>query len=162
MEETKNYKIKDGTICYLGLGDGDLKGRVEFCLNKSFISIDKNGNECERDQFSLKPFALFKQLCRLNFEGKTEFIAFSNMGKNMSLEGLCMLLCGAKIQADRIFHIAGEEREYEEGVYDRDTYATKIVAIDNSSISERTLNNAISIIVKNAEKKPESEIRPII
>lgn len=144
--QSKDYKLKE-VVSYVALSDKkEYKDRIYLYLNNEIDSTDDHGNEKKNNYFSLHSYNLFRQLTRLQFVGKAELVAFSNNGKYICIPALSMLLDGATIEGDRIWHLEGEEREIEGGVYNHDTYATKITKIDNSSISPMLYESAVKMI----------------
>lgn len=126
----KDYKIKS-TLLSLAISDKkEYKGRVNFTLAERFDGTNEKGEPEKKDFFSLDPFYLARQLGAVSFPMKNVVLAFSNGGKNLCIEALAMLLIGAEIEVERVFHEQGEEREYSEQPYEHDTYSSKIVSIN--------------------------------
>ena len=157
----KDYKLKS-TIVSVSTSD-KYKDRVNFTLATQFLSYDENGTETKSDTFTLDSFALARQLGAVNFPLKPVVLAFSNGGKSLCVEALAMLLIGAEVEIDRVFHEQGEEREYGEGeTYNHDTFATKIKSISAAMPDAVTAQIVVDVLKASKQQQPQVAMRPAI
>ena len=101
-------------------------GRVNLSTDESYKQLDENGVEKDVNQFSMDSYAL-----ELNLREKCkEYRKFALIGNGKLETGeIGMLLMGAELEITRTLKHAGEQREIGEGVYERDTYTTKIDSV---------------------------------
>lgn len=117
-------------------------GRVNVSTDEMYKQLDENGNEKDVNQFSLDAFAL-EMILREKCKEYRKFALIAN-GKLETGE-IGMLLMGATLDIDRVLKHAGEAREVGDGVYERDTYTTKInsITIDEEEAMLAELKDAI-------------------
>ena len=101
-------------------------GRVNINTNESYKQLDEKGVEKDVNQFSMDSFALEMALR----EKCAEYRRFALLGNGKLETGeIGMLLMGATAEITRTLKKACEAREVGEGIYERDTYTTKIDSI---------------------------------
>lgn len=101
-------------------------GRVNISTDETYKQLDEKGVEKDVNQFSMDDFAL-----EMNLREKCkEYRKFALLGNGKLETGeIGMLLMGATLEIERELKKEGTPREVGEGVYQRDTYTTKIVSV---------------------------------
>lgn len=101
-------------------------GRVNISTDETYKQLDENGVEKDVNQFSMDDFAF-----EMNLREKCkEYRKFALLGNGKLETGeIGMLLMGATLEIERTLKHEGEPREVGDGVYQRDTWTTKIVSV---------------------------------
>lgn len=101
-------------------------GRTNISVDEPLKQLNEQGVEVEVNQFSMDNYALELTLR----EKSKEFRKFALIANGHLETGeIGMLLFGATMEITRILKHAGEAREVGDGVYERDTYTTKIDSV---------------------------------
>lgn len=101
-------------------------GRTNISIDEPLKQLNEQGVEVETHQFSMDNYALELALR----EKSKEFRKFALIANGHLETGeIGMLLFGAELEITRVLKHAGEQREVGDGVYERDTYTTKIESV---------------------------------
>ena len=101
-------------------------GRTNISVDEPLKQLNEQGVEVEVNQFSMDNYALELALR----EKSKEFRKFALIANGHLETGeIGMLLFGATMEITRTLKHAGEAREVGDGVYERDTYTTKIDSV---------------------------------
>jgi hypothetical protein len=101
-------------------------GRTNISIDEPLKQLNEQGVEVETNQFSMDNYALELALR----EKSKEFRKFALIANGHLETGeIGMLLFGAELEITRVLKHAGEQREVGDGVYERDTYTTKIESV---------------------------------
>lgn len=101
-------------------------GRINISVDEPLKQLNEQGVEVEVNQFSMDNYALELALR----EKSKEFRKFALIANGHLETGeIGMLLFGATMEITRTLKHAGEAREVGNGVYERDTYTTKIDSV---------------------------------
>lgn len=101
-------------------------GRTNISVDETLKQLNEQGVEVETNQFSMDNYALELALR----EKSKEFRKFALIANgHLEVGEIGMLLFGAEMEITRTIKHAGEQREVGTGVYERDTYTTKIESV---------------------------------
>lgn len=122
-------------------------GRVNIQTDALMLKLNEHGEEEETDTFSQESFALTRQLRSCS----RDFLKWSlKAGRDLAPNEIGMLLFGAKLTISRTLKHEGEKRDFSDEPYSRDTYATRILAVE--------INKDEALLDELAESIKESKL----
>lgn len=128
--QSKDYKIST-TVKLLTLSPKD-KNRFNVECFDEFDGYDENENPCKTKKFGIHWFNLQQQIAGQIPE--LDLALTLAMGQPLNKKIFALCLQNAKLQADRVHHLKGEERKAQkEGepskTYEGDTYTTENIRV---------------------------------
>lgn len=128
-EKFENYTIK-ATIKSVAQTK-DYKDRLNVNIDKEIISF-KDGEKTQKNSFSMQEYNLLQQIAPFS-EELSVALALSN-GKPIPQQLLALCLANAEIEAKRIYHAEGEERQNKDKdgniqIYSQQCYTTEITRV---------------------------------
>lgn len=149
-EENADYQINNARVIKVWQSGYD-KNRISIQLDKTFKSFNEKGELVEdADTFGISTNALLQQCNTVDY---LALIDAMSMGKSVNPQIIALIMNKAIISVDRVFKHAGEEREFEKGVYGSDCFTSKITSIKTNiaPVFEKQINKLIetALIVKD-------------